>query len=826
MTMTNHSHDHGSCCGNHGGGPAASRDPVCGMTVDPAKAAHRADYRGQPVVFCSAGCRTKFTADPERYAAPAKDPVCGMTVEPLKTVHHAKHVGTAYHFCCAGCRTKFEVDPGRYLGAAETSPPADAPGAVYTCPMHPEVEQIGPGSCPKCGMALEPKEIGTESGPNPELLDMTRRLWVAGLLTLPVVAIAMGEHLVGHPLLPATFANPIEFVLASIVVLWAGWPFFLRGWQSVAARHLNMFTLIALGTGAAWAYSAVATLAPGLFPAGFRAADGTVGVYFEASAVIVVLVLIGQVLELRARDSTGDAIRALLDLSPKSARRVGRDGAEIDVPLGDVLVGDRLRVRPGETVPVDGAIAEGRSAIDESMVTGEPMPRERAQGDPVIGGTVNGAGTFIMTAEKVGRDTLLARIVQMVGEAQRSRAPIQRLADVVSGRFVPAVLLVAVVAFGAWAAFGPEPRLTHALIAAVSVLIVACPCALGLATPMSMVVGMGRGARLGVLMRDAAALERLEKVDTLVLDKTGTVTAGKPDVTAVHALAGDPDTLLRLAASVEQGSEHPIARAIAAAAEAKGLRLAAPTAVRVVPGKGIEGDVERVHVEIGSEALIGTEGNALAGLVAERRNAGATVVFVATGGQVAGFIAVADSIKPIAQDSVAMLRRDGLRLIMATGDHAATAKGVAAQLGFSEVHAGMMPEDKSALVGRLKQEGRVVAMVGDGINDAPALALADVGIAMGSGADIAVQSAGVTLLHGDLQRLRLALRLSRATMRNIRQNLAFAFLYNALGVPIAAGILFPVFGITLSPMLAAGAMALSSVSVIGNALRLRAVSLD
>lgn len=837
MTMTNPSdHAHGGCCGGHTATQrstgSAARDPVCGMTVDPATARHKAEYRGETVFFCSAGCRETFVADPERFLQPreAHDPVCGMVVDPAKTAHHADHAGVTHHFCCTGCRTKFLADPERYAsGGTPAAPEADV-GAIYTCPMHPEIEQVGPGSCPKCGMALEPLEITADTGPNVELADMQRRLVIAALLAAPVVVLAMGEHLVGHALVAPRLSEALQFVLSTVVVLWAGLPFFQRGWQSVVTRHLNMFTLIALGTGAAWAYSAVATLAPGLFPAGFRAADGSVGVYFEASAVIVVLVLVGQVLELRARDSTGDAIRALLDLSPKVARRIGVDGAEQDVPLTAVQVGDSLRVRPGETVPVDGAIAEGGGSLDESMVTGEAMPQRKAAGDAVIGGTVNGAGAFVMRAEKVGRDTMLARIVQMVGTAQRSRAPIQRLADVVSARFVPVVLAAAMAAFLAWALLGPEPRLAHALIAAVSVLIVACPCALGLATPMSMVVGMGRGARLGVLMREAAALERLEKVDTLVFDKTGTLTAGRPAVTAAEPQEGSADDLLRLAASLEQGSEHPIAHAIVAAAKARGLALARPEAVQPEVGRGISGEVEGVRLIVGSEEAL--RERSITGLEApaQRANAlrreGATVVFVAMEQRTLGLIAVADPIKEGAGDSLAALRRDGIRLVMVTGDHAATAAGVASKLGLDDVQAGVLPDGKAAIVARLRQEGRILGMAGDGINDAPALVAADVGIAMGTGTDIAMQSAGITLLHGDLARLRVARQLSRATMRNIRQNLAFAFLYNALGIPIAAGALYPLFGLTLSPMLAAAAMALSSVSVIGNALRLRFATLD
>ena len=832
MTSTSHQ----GCC-SHSPAPAkpeSVRDPVCGMGVDPDRTAHRVEHGGETVFFCSAGCRSKFEADPARYlveTGPAKDPVCGMMVDPATTRHHAAHRGTTYHFCCEGCRAKFTADPERYLGQAAPPAPVSAdPTAIYTCPMHPEIEQVGSGTCPKCGMALEPKEITAERGPNPELIDMTRRLWVAAALAIPVVGLAMGQHLVGRPLLPGLWNNGLQGALATAVVLWAGWPFFLRGWQSVVVGHLNMFTLISVGTGAAWLYSVVATLAPGVFPPSFREPDGSVGVYFEAAAVIVTLVLVGQVLELRARDATGDAIRALLDLAPKSARRVGREGRESDVALADVAVGEHLRVRPGESVPVDGRVTEGSGTIDESMVTGEALARQKQPGDPVIGGTVNRTGSFIMVAEKVGRDTMLAGIVQLVGTAQRSRAPIQRLADTVSGRFVPAVLGAAVLAFVGWVVFGPEPRFAHALIAAVAVLIVACPCALGLATPMSMVVGMGRGARMGVLVREAAALERLEAVDTLVFDKTGTLTEGRPALTAIEVVDGDEAGLLRLVAALEQASEHPVAQAIVTEAHARGLDLPRPQDFSAVGGKGVSGRVDSHDVAVGTAAFLAEQGisgfEPLDARAEALRRGGATVVLAAVDGRAAGLVAVADPVKASAPEALAALRRDGIRLVMMTGDHAATAAAVAEHLGLEEVHSGILPDGKASLVASLQREGRVVAMAGDGINDAPALAKADVGIAMGTGTDIAMQSAGLTLLNGDLAALQRARRLSRATMRNIRQNLAFAFAYNLLGVPIAAGLLYPVFGLTLSPMLAAGAMELSSVSVIGNALRLRVVRLD
>ena len=777
---------------------------------------------------CCAGNIEKHGAHP---AAAAKDPVCGMTVDPGKTVHHAEYGGTTFHFCCAGCRTKFVADPGRYLAPKPAPGPAASVNAIYTCPMHPEVEQVGPGTCPKCGMALDPKDVGTgDTGPSPELADMTRRLWIAALATAPVFGLAMGEHLFGWRPLSAFVSNGLQLVLASLVVLWAGAPFFARGWQSVMSRHLNMFTLIAIGTGAAWLYSVAATLAPGVFPAGFRTPDGSVAVYFEAASVIVVLVLVGQVLELRARASTGGAIRALLDLSPKIAHRLGPDGREQDVEVAVLAVGDRARVRPGEQIPVDGLVIEGRSAVDESMVTGEAAPVEKGPGATVTGGTVNGTGSLVVEARRVGRDTVLARIVALVGAAGRSRAPVQRLADRVAGWFVPTVLLVALVAFGAWATLGPEPRLAHALIAAVSVLIVACPCALGLATPMSIVVGVGRGARAGVLIRDAEALQRLEAVDTLVVDKTGTLTVGRPAVTAIVALPGaSEDEVLRAAASLEAASEHPLARAVTEAAADRGVAIPRATDFEAVAGGGVRGIVERATIAVGSAAFLEDQGIGTA-LLSERaeelRREGATAVFVARSGNVIGVIAVADPVRPSSRAVIAALREAGTRIVMLTGDERTTAESVAKRLGIDDVRPGMRPEGKAAAVTELKRQGRVVAMAGDGINDAPALAAADVGIAMGTGTDLAMETAGITLLNGDLAGVLRAGRLSGATMANIRQNLALAFLYNGLGVPIAAGLLYPVTGTLLSPMIAALAMALSSVCVIGNALRLRSAKLD
>jgi len=757
-------------------------------------------------------------------AATGIDPVCGMTVNPARSPHHLIHAGHAYHFCSAGCRTKFAADPARYLTLQE---PADAPeGAIWTCPMHPEVRQDHPGACPICGMALEPEMVSHDTGPSAELIDMTRRFRIGLALALPVFALEMGGHLfpLVHRLVPMSLSVWIQLALATPVALWAGWPFFERGWASLKSRNLNMFTLIAMGTGVAWLYSVVAVLAPGLFPPAFRDAHGNVAVYFEAAAVITVLVLLGQVLELRARERTSGAIRALLGLAPRTARRLLPDGAEEEVSLDLIAVGDRLRVRPGEKVPVDGTVLEGRSSLDESMVTGESMPVTKTASDNVIGGTLNQTGALVMAATRVGRDTMLARIVQMVAEAQRSRAPIQRMADRVSGWFVPAVLGVAVLAFAAWGLWGPEPRLAHGLIAAVAVLIIACPCALGLATPMSIMVGVGRGARLGVLIKNAEALERLEKVDTLVVDKTGTLTEGRPAVTAIVPAPGhaEPD-LLRLAAAVERASEHPLALAIVAAAEQRGLAIAPVADFDSPTGRGAMGRVEGSRILLGNARFLTDQGvgtGALEPAAEELRASGATAIFIGIDGKAAGVIAVADPVKQTTPEALAALRAEGVRVVMLTGDNRTTAMAVAARLGITEVEAEVLPDQKSAIVARLRQQGRVVAMAGDGVNDAPALAAADVGIAMGTGTDVAIESAGVTLLKGDLTGIVRARRLSRATMRNIRQNLVFAFAYNAAGVPVAAGLLYPLFGILLSPMIAAAAMALSSVSVVTNALQL------
>ncbi len=763
-------------------------------------------------------------------AGMAKDPVCGMDVDPHKAKHTATYQGRPYYFCSAGCRTKFVDSPERYLAPSAVKAPPVPADAVYTCPMHPEVRQVGPGACPICGMALEPLEVGADTGPSAELLDMTRRFWAGLVMTLPVFALEMGGHLVDlHWLMRQQTSNWLQLVLATPVVLWAGWPFFARGWASLQTRNLNMFTLIALGTGVAWAYSIVGTILPGAFPAELRGHDGAVPVYFEAAAVITVLVLLGQVLELKAREQTSGAIRALLDLAPKRATRVRPDGGDEDVRLEDVAVGDRLRVRPGEKVPVDGVVLDGRTAIDESMVTGESMPVTKEVGSAVIGGTLNASGSIVMCADKVGRDTMLARIVQMVAEAQRSRAPIQRLADQVSGWFVPLVIAVAVAAFAAWSIWGPEPRFTFGLIAAVSVLIIACPCALGLATPMSIMVGVGRGAQAGVLIRNAEALERFERIDTIVVDKTGTLTEGKPKVVAVRTAPGHAEAdIVRLAASLERASQHPLGTAIVAAAAERGLALAEAKDFDAPAGKGVTGSVEGRRLVIGNARILQEAGIDIGALAAEAdglRQEGATVVFVAIDGAAAGAIAVADPIKATTPGAVAALKAAGIRVVMLTGDNATTARAVAGRLGIGEVEAEVLPQDKSRIVERLRREGRVVGMAGDGVNDAPALAAADVGIAMGTGTDVAMESAGVTLVKGDLGGIVRARRLSAATMSNIRQNLFFAFVYNAAGVPVAAGVLYPVLGILLSPIIAAAAMALSSVSVIGNALRLRRVVL-
>ena len=776
------SHDHSAHGGHHARADTTMRDPVCGMTVDPATAKHRFDYEGE-----------------------------------------------TYYFCSAGCRTKFSANPAAYLG--DPKPRAEMPeGTIYTCPMHPEIRQIGPGSCPICGMALEPEMASLDAPPNPELADMTRRLWIGLALSLPAVVLEMGGHLIGgHGLIDQTLSNWVQLVFATPVVVWAGWPFFVRGWQSLVTRNLNMFTLIAIGTGVAYAYSLVGTLTPGLFPANFRGHDGAVAVYFESAAVITVLVLLGQVLELRAREATSGAIKALLQLAPKTARLVDGNGADHEVQIDDLKVGDSLRVRPGEKVPVDGIILEGRSSLDESLITGESMPVTKEAGDKVIAGTLNQSGSFVMRADKVGRDTLLSQIVKMVADAQRSRAPIQRLADQVAGWFVPVVIVVALIAFTAWAVFGPEPRMAFGLVAAVSVLIIACPCALGLATPMSIMVGVGRGAQAGVLIRNAEALERMEKIDTLVVDKTGTLTEGKPKVISIVAADGFQEAdILRLAASVERASEHPLADAIVRAARERNIDISKVEEFNSPTGKGATGKIDGKTVLLGNSAYLaslGIETQPLHEQGERLRGDGATVINIAVDGKLAGLFAIADPVKATTPDALKALAAEGIKVIMLTGDNKTTANAVARSLGITEVEAEVLPDQKSAVVTKLQKAGRVVAMAGDGVNDAPALAAAEVGIAMGTGTDVAMESAGITLLQGDLGGIVRTRRLSQATMRNIRQNLFFAFIYNAAGIPIAAGILYPAFGLLLSPIIAAAAMALSSVSVVGNALRLRVTRL-
>lgn len=787
---THHSHSHGSPKANEQSGtsPLLTVDPVCGMTVDPATATITARHEHKTFYFCSEKCRSKFVADPLKFIDPAAGPT------------------------------------------SSRQPTAIESGVIYTCPMHPEVRQLGPGFCPICGMALEPLVATESEGPSAEYRDMWRRFWIGLVLALPVLALEMGGHLTGLMMTMSKHtSNWIQLALATPVVLWAGWPFFVRGYQSVITRRLNMFTLIAMGTGVAWFYSVVATVKPDIFPQQFREQDGAVAVYFEAAAVITVLVLLGQVLELRAREQTSGAIKALLDLAPKTARRLTEQGTDEDISIDQIVVGDRLRVRPGEKVPVDGILAEGHVSIDESMVTGESLPVSKEPGSKVIGGTLNTSGSFIMTAERVGRDTMLSRIVQMVAEAQRSRAPIQRLADQVSGWFVPLVIVIAIAAFIAWAVWGPEPRLAFGLVAAVAVLIIACPCALGLATPMSIMVGVGRGAQAGILIKNAEALERFEKVDTLVIDKTGTLTEGRPAVTALVPVNGfDENDVLRLAASVEQASEHPLAAAIVSAAKSRNLAIATVTGFDSPTGKGAIGVVEDKRIALGNAKFLrelNIDADALTTVADSFRNDGATAIFVAIDGKVAGTIAIADPVKATTPEALKALSDSGIRIVMLTGDNRTTANAIARRLGLTEVEADVLPDQKAAVVARLKSEGRIVAMAGDGVNDAPALAAAEVGIAMGTGTDVAIESAGVTLLKGDLLGLAKARHLSRATMGNIRQNLFFAFIYNAAGVPIAAGVLYPTFGILLSPIIAAAAMALSSVSVVGNALRLRLVKL-
>ncbi len=846
------------------------KDPVCGMTVNPERAKHSSEYGGRTIYFCSAGCKTKFDSAPESYLqTDAKDPVCGMKVNPETAKHRFDHEGEEYYFCSAGCKEKFANDPEKYLSPqpkpektvkddsreyvcpmcpeVRQKGPGDCPKCgmalepatyepaesrtEYTCPMHPEVVQDEPGDCPKCGMALEPREVTVEES-NPELDDMKRRFWLSLGFTVPVFILSMSEMIPGKPLasvIPMAVQTWLQFILATPVVLYCGLPFFQRAWRSVVSWNLNMFTLIGLGTGVAYGYSIVAAVAPELFPDTLKTHGGMVPVYFEASAVIITLVLMGQVLELRARAQTSGAIKKLLGLAPKTARRINDNGEEEDVPLKEIQAGDRLRVRPGERVPVDGTVLEGKTTVDESMVTGEPVPVEKNADDSVTGGTVNGKGSFVMKAERVGSDTLLAQIVRMVSEAQRSRAPIQRLADVVASYFVPAVVAVAVVAFVVWLLVGPEPRLAHALVSAVSVLIIACPCALGLATPMSIMVGTGRGASEGVLVKNAESLEIFEKVDTLVVDKTGTLTEGKPRLVTVEPANGwDETDLLRHAASLERASEHPLAEAIVQGARERDVTLADVQDFDSVTGKGVTGKLDGKTIYLGNRALFEEQSIDLGSLperAEELRGKAQTVMFVVVDGELAGLLGVADPIKESTPEALKTLHEAGVRVVMVTGDSKTTAQAVADELGIDEVEADVLPERKVEVVKRLQSEGKTVAMAGDGINDAPALAQAHVGIAMGSGTDVAMESAGITLVKGDLRGIAKAIRLSRAVMRNIRQNLFLAFVYNSLGVPIAAGVLYPVLGMLLSPMIAAAAMSFSSVSVISNALRLRAMRL-
>ena len=871
-----------------------SKDPVCGMSVDPANAASTAEYDSKLYHFCSRGCADKFRKDPPRYLSPGhkpampgmvpigapvqigaprrleKDLVCGMSVDPTAVATTVNHIGKTYYFCCRGCADKFKSDPMKYLNAGSASATAAAPapapaapkGTAYVCPMDPEIRQDHPGACPKCGMALEPEiplaatktqwtcpmhpeivrdepgacpicgmalePMTVSAGPeeNPELREMIWRFWTSVGLGIPLVTFAMLR--MGSPLLHMVsprLGNWIEFALATPIVLWCGWPFFQRGWASVKFRSPNMFTLIAMGVGVAYIFSAVATLTPRLFPPSMRKMGGQPEVYFEAAAAIIALVLLGQVLELRARSRTSSAIRALLDLSPKMARIMRDNGSEYDVPLDQVKVGDKLRVRPGEKIPVDGVVVDGLSSVDESMVTGEPIPAEKHAGDHVIGATVNGTGWLLMRAERVGSETMLAQIVKMVSEAQRSRAPIQKLADRVAAVFVPAVLLAAVATFVVWFLKGPEPHLANAIVNAVAVLIIACPCALGLATPVAIMVGTGRGARAGILIKNAEALETLQKVDTLAFDKTGTLTQGKPELMSVVAFSGETeDRVVRLVASLERGSEHPLAAAIVSAAESNGIGLLPTEEFRSYTGRGVVGKLGGHDVAAGNEELLkdlGIDTDQLKAKAEELRKEGQTVIYAAVDGDPAGLLGIADPIKSDAAQAIRDLRSEGLRVVMLTGDSPTTAAAVAKKLGISDFEAGILPENKAEAIKKLQQQGRTVAMAGDGINDAPALAQAQVGIAMGTGTDVAMESAGITLLKGDLSAIVRARRLSRAVMANIKENLFFAFVYNSVGVPIAAGVLYPKFGILLSPIIAAAAMSFSSVSVITNALRLR-----
>ena len=760
----------------------------------------------------------------------ALDPVCGMKVNPATTEHHATHDGVHYHFCSSGCLGKFTAEPAKYLSDSKRAEPVAAPGAMWTCPMHPEIRQQGPGTCPICGMALEPEEPSLDDAPNPELVDFTRRWWVSAALAVPLLILTMGTEFLGLNLVDPSYSPWIQLLLTAPIVLWAGWPFFTRGWTSIVTRKLNMFTLIAIGVGAAFAYSVVATFAPGLFPETFRMHGGMVPVYYEAAGVVVALVLLGQVLELRARAATGKAIRALLNLAPKTARRINSDGTEVEIPLADVLTGDSLRVRPGEAVPVDGVVIEGRSSVDESMLTGEPLPVAKEAASALTGGTVNGTGSLVMEAQAIGNDTMLARIVRMVADAQRSRAPIQAVADRISGWFVPLVIAIALASFVVWSLVGPEPRIGHALLNAIAVLIIACPCALGLATPMSIMVATGRGAHAGVLVKHAEALQAFEKVDTLVIDKTGTLTEGKPKLVAIETIGGmDENELLAVTAAVEARSEHPLAHAIVTGAQERHLQLGEPENFEVQVSAGISALVGGRTIVIGNTAQmqrIGVDPTPLNAAAETRRREGAGVMLIAVDGKLAGMVAVADPIRANARKAIEALRDQGLRVIMLTGDNPTTAQVVADAVGgLDEVYAELKPDDKARIVGELKASGAKVAMAGDGINDAPALAAADVGLAMGTGTDVAIESAGITLTKGDLAAVVRARALAKATMRNIRQNLFFSFLFNGIGVPVAAGVLYPVAGILMSPMIAGAAMALSSFTVVMNALRLNRVEL-
>lgn len=807
------------------------RDPVCGMEVDPAAGKPSQTFEGHDYHFCSDSCATKFAAAPQDYIE-ATDPVCGMKVARASARHLTKHSGSNVYFCSTGCKTKFEADPDKYADGVPDAEPMPE-GTIYTCPMHPEIEQVGPGECPICGMALEPMGVPTgDEGPNPELVDFKRRFLIGVVLTIPLLVLSMGPFIgltLPRDMLGEQTSLWVELLLGTPVILWSGWPFLVRGVKSVKTMNLNMFTLIAMGISAAWGFSVVAVLFPTIFPDGFRQADGSVGVYFEAGAVIVVLVLLGQIMELNARERTGSAIRALLDLAAKTARVIRDDGSEEEIPLEEVVVGDRVRVRPGEKVPVDGVVVDGRTSIDESMISGESIPVEKVTGDKVTGATINGTGSLIIEAKRVGDDTMLSQIVEMVANAQRSRAPIQKFADVVAGRFVPIVIGVAILSFIAWSVWGPAPAYAYALVSAVAVLIIACPCALGLATPMSIMTATGRGAQAGVLIKNAEALERFAKVDTLIVDKTGTLTEGKPRLVAVLPEKGhDEAEVLRLAATLERGSEHPLAEAIVSGAEERGIKFGKTKDFEAVTGMGVQGIVDGKVVALGNAKMVEKMGMDLGSLVETadaRRDEGETVMFIMVGDEIAGLVSVADPVKETTPDALKALHKEGFRIIMATGDNERTAKAVAARLGIDEIRADVMPEDKARIIKDLQDQGKKVAMAGDGVNDAPALAQADVGIAMGTGADVAIESAGFTLVKGNLDGIVRARRLSRATMRNIKQNLFFALVYNAAGVPVAAGILYPFLGILISPIFAAAAMSFSSVSVIGNALRLRSAKI-